>query len=71
MQLTIFTTHQPAADIRYLLHKNPGQSQTFKLLFGRADVSYPKADPNRCAVALPLSIDSVGLVIPEPGAPNS
>ena len=43
MLLTISTTHRPATDLGYLLHKNPGRYQSFTLPFGRADVFYPVA----------------------------
>ena len=69
--LTISTTHQPATDLGFLLHKNPGRLQSFTLPFGRADVFYPEAERDRCTVALLLGIDPVGLVRPKPGAPTS
>ena len=68
MLLTISTTHQPATDLGFLVHKNPGRFQSFKLPFGRADVFYPEAESHRCTVALLLHIDPVGLVRPKPGA---
>ena len=70
MLLTISTTYQPATDLGYLLHKNPGRLQSFKLPFGRADVFYPEADRHRCTVALLLNVDPVGLVRPKSGAPS-
>ncbi len=71
MLLTITTTHNPATDLGYLLHKNPGRLQSFPLPFGRADVFYPEAEPDRCTAALLLDIDPVGLVRPRAGAPDS
>ena len=71
MLLTISTTHQPATDLGFLVHKNPGRFQSFTLPFGRADVFYPEADADRCTVALLLDIDPVGLVRPKPGTPNT
>ena len=41
MLLTISTTHQPATDLGYLLHKHPDRCQTFGLSFGKAHVFYP------------------------------
>ena len=35
MLLTITTTHQPATDLGYLLHKNPARPQSFELSFGQ------------------------------------
>ena len=70
MLLTVSTTHRPATDLGFLVHKNPGRFQSFKLPFGRADVFYPEAESHRATVALLLNIDPVGLVRPKPGAPK-
>ncbi len=71
MLLTISTTHQPATDLGFLMHKNPGRFQSFTLPFGRADIFYPEAECDRCTVALFLVIDPIGLVRPKPGAPST
>ena len=71
MLLTITTTHNPATDLGYLLHKNPGRLQSFPLPFGRADVFYPEAEPDRCTAALLLDIDPVNLVRSQRGATDS
>jgi 3' terminal RNA ribose 2'-O-methyltransferase Hen1 len=60
--LTIATTHQPATDLGYLLHKNPERHQVAELSFGTAHVFYPEATPERCCAALLLDIDPVGLI---------
>ena len=44
MLLTITTTHQPATDLGYLLHKNPARVQAFDLAFGKATCSIREAD---------------------------
>jgi 3' terminal RNA ribose 2'-O-methyltransferase Hen1 len=62
MLLTITTTHPPATDLGYLLHKHPARCQSFTLAFGQAHVFYPEALPERCTAALLLDIDPVGLV---------
>lgn len=62
MLLTITTTHQPATDLGYLLHKNPSRLHTFEVSFGQAHVFYPQASAERCTAALLLDIDPVGLV---------
>jgi 3' terminal RNA ribose 2'-O-methyltransferase Hen1 len=62
MLLTISTTHRPATDLGYLLHKNPARMQRFELSFGQAHVLYPEAGEDRCTVALVLDVDPVGLV---------
>ncbi len=62
MLLTITTTHQPATDLGYLLHKHPDKCQSFPLSFGQAHVFYPEADRQKCTVALLLDVDPVKLV---------
>lgn len=62
MLLTISTTHSPATDLGYLLHKNPARAQSFELSFGQAHVVYPEASSDRCTAALVLDVDPVGLV---------
>jgi 3' terminal RNA ribose 2'-O-methyltransferase Hen1 len=62
MLLTLTTTHEPAADLGYLLGKNPARCQSFPLSFGQAHVFYPEVSPSRCTAALLLDIDPVGLV---------
>jgi 3' terminal RNA ribose 2'-O-methyltransferase Hen1 len=61
MLLTITTTHVPATDLGYLLHKHPARVQTFDLSFGQAHVFYSDAGPERCTAALLLDVDSVQL----------
>ena len=61
MLLTITTTHQPATDLGFLLHKHPDKLQSFKLPFGQAHVYYPEATQTRCTAALLLDIDPVAL----------
>lgn len=62
MLLTISTTHSPATDLGYLLHKNPARLQTFSMSFGNVHVFYPEADAERCTAALLLDVDPIGLV---------
>ena len=62
MLLTLTTTHAPATDLGYLLHKRPGRVQSFPLSFGQAHVFYPEATAERCTAALLLDVDPVGLV---------
>jgi 3' terminal RNA ribose 2'-O-methyltransferase Hen1 len=62
MLLTLTTTHEPATDIGYLLHKNPAIPHSFSLSFGNAHVFYPEAAPDRCTAALLVEVDPVGLV---------
>jgi 3' terminal RNA ribose 2'-O-methyltransferase Hen1 len=62
MLLTITTTHQPATDLGYLLHKNPARLQTLEVAAGQAHIFYPEASAERCTVALLLDVDPVALV---------
>jgi 3' terminal RNA ribose 2'-O-methyltransferase Hen1 len=62
MLLTLTTTHTPATDLGYLLHKNPARVQSVELSAGQAHIFYPEASAERCTVALLLDIDPVGLV---------
>lgn len=62
MLLTITTTHQPATDLGYLLHKHPDRCQTFELSFGKAHVFYPESSEATASAALLLEVDPVGMV---------
>lgn len=57
MLLTISTTHVPATDLGYLLHKHPDRVQEFAQSFGTATVLYPEASEERCTAALVLAVD--------------
>ncbi|MGQ0616014.1 MAG: 3' terminal RNA ribose 2'-O-methyltransferase Hen1 [Acidimicrobiia bacterium] len=62
MLLTISTTHEPATDLGFLLHKNPERVHAAELSFGTARVVYPEATAARCTAALLVEIDPIGLV---------
>ena len=62
MLLTITTTHQPANDLGYLLHKHPDRCQSFDLSFGKVHVYYPEVGAERCSACLLLDVDPVGMV---------
>lgn len=62
MLLTITTTHQPATDLGFLLHKHPERVQEFNLSYGKARVFYPEAAETRCTAALYLDVDPVSLI---------
>jgi 3' terminal RNA ribose 2'-O-methyltransferase Hen1 len=62
MYLTITTTHTPATDLGYLLHKRPGKLHTIALSFGKAHIFYPEASDIRCTAALLLEVDPIELV---------
>jgi 3' terminal RNA ribose 2'-O-methyltransferase Hen1 len=62
MLLTITTTHRPANDLGYLLHKHPERFQSFDLSFGKAHVFYTKATAEETTACLLLDVDPVGMV---------
>ena len=62
MLLNITTTHQPATDIGFLLHKHPDRFQSFDLSVGQAHVFYPEAATERTTVCLLLDIDPIDMV---------
>ena len=62
MLLTLTTTHHPARELGFLLHKHPDRVQSFDLRFGHAHVFYPEASEGRCTAALLLEVDPIGLV---------
>lgn len=61
MYLTVSTTHVPATDLGYLLHKHPDRVQEFTQPFGTATVFYPEATETRCTAALLLEVDPIAL----------
>jgi len=62
MLLSITTSHQPATDLGFLLHKNPFRQQREELSFGTADVFYPEAGAARCTAVLSVNVDAIGIV---------
>lgn len=62
MFLSITTTHYPATNLGYLLHKHPDKVQTFSTAGGQAHVFFPEATDERCTAVLLLDIDPVELV---------
>jgi 3' terminal RNA ribose 2'-O-methyltransferase Hen1 len=61
MLLTISTTHRPATDLGFLLHKHPDNVRTVSVGFGDAHVFFPEAGEDRCTAALLVEVDPVGL----------
>lgn len=62
MFLSVATTHHPATDLGFLLHKHPQRAHETELPFGKAVLFYPEATEARCEAALVLDVDPVGLV---------
>ena len=70
MLLTISTTHVPATDLGYLLHKHPGRAHTLSVPFGTATVVYPEARDDLCTAALIVDVDPIALVRDRTGGPR-
>jgi 3' terminal RNA ribose 2'-O-methyltransferase Hen1 len=62
MLLAITTTHRPATDLGYLLHKHPDRFQNFRLSFGPAHVFYPEVRDDLCTACLMLDVDPIGMI---------
>lgn len=62
MLLTITSTHFPASDLSYLLHKHPDKVHDIEISTGIAHVFYPEISDERCTICLLLDIDPVALV---------
>jgi len=62
MHLAITTTHHPATDLGFLLHKNPTHVHEIGLSFGTAKVFFPEATAKRCTVVLMMDVDPIALV---------
>ena len=62
MLLSIRTTHTPATDLGFLLHKHPGHVHTREFPFGHATVFYPEATESGCTASLFLDVDPVAIV---------
>jgi 3' terminal RNA ribose 2'-O-methyltransferase Hen1 len=62
MLLTIRTTHRPATDLGFLLHKHPDHVHTREFPFGSATVCYPEATDDGCTAVVLLDVDPVAMV---------
>lgn len=62
MLLSVTTTHHPAGDLGFLLHKHPDRVQRFDVSTGTAHVFYPEVTPERTTATLLLAVDPVALV---------
>lgn len=70
MLLSITTTHQPATDLGFLLHKNPDRLHTAEFGFGAAHVFYPEATNEQTTASVFVDVDPVGLVRNRKGLPS-
>jgi len=62
MLLSITTTHKPATDLGYLLHKHPDKLQSIDLSIGKAHIFYPESSEEKTTVSLLLDIDPIDMV---------
>lgn len=62
MLLNISTTHKPATDLGYLLHKHPDKLQSIDLSIGKAHIFYPESTTEKTTVSLLLDIDPIDMV---------
>jgi len=62
MLLNITTTHHPATDLGYLLHKHPDKLQSIDLSIGKAHIFYPESTPEKTTASLLLDIDPIDMV---------
>ena len=60
MFLSLATTHRPATDLGFLLHKHPGRVHETELSFGKAVLFYTETTEDRCEAALMIDVDPVG-----------
>ena len=59
---SVTTSHAPATDLGFLLHKHPDRLHEAELPFGWAFLFYPEATPDRCTATLLVDVDPIGLV---------
>src|SRR5437867_2202988 len=59
MLLELTTTHRPATDLAFLLHKNPARAQSFDLAFGRVHVGVVRGALDRAGFWEKLKTDWV------------
>lgn len=62
MLVQITTTHQPATDLGFLLHKHPEKFQSVELSHGKAHIFYPEATEQKATAALLVDIDPINMV---------
>ena len=62
MLLNITTTHNPATDLGYLLHKHPDKFQSFDLSVGKVHIFYPEKSEEKTTINLLLDLDPISIV---------
>ena len=62
MLLQITTTHKPATDLGFLLHKHPDTFKSINLSIGKAHIFYPESSIDKTTIAVLLDIDPIDMV---------
>ena len=62
MLLNITTTHYPATDMGYLLHKHPDKFQSFDLSVGKVYIFYPEKSEEKTTISVLLDLDPISIV---------
>lgn len=62
MILSITTTHYPATDLGFVLHKHPDKFQSIDLSIGKAHIFYPEKSEQTTTVCLLLDVDPIDMV---------
>ena len=62
MILNISTTHNPATDLGFLLHKHPDKYQVVDMSIGKAHIFYPEKGEEKTTISLLLEIDPIDMV---------
>ncbi|WP_036043937.1 3' terminal RNA ribose 2'-O-methyltransferase Hen1 [Leptospira alstonii] len=62
MILKITTTHNPATDLGFLLHKHPDKLQSVDLSVGKAHIFYSEKREDRTTICILLDIDPIEMV---------
>lgn len=62
MLLNITTTHNPATDLGYLLHKHSDKFQSFDLSVGKVHIFYPEKSEEKTTISVLLDLDPISIV---------
>ncbi|MCQ3806499.1 MAG: hypothetical protein KTV16_04265 [Acidimicrobiia bacterium] len=61
MLVSLTSTAPEASDLGFLLHEHPDRVRSVDVGFGRADVFYPEATPQRCTATLFVEVNPIDL----------
>ncbi|MCE1246860.1 MAG: 3' terminal RNA ribose 2'-O-methyltransferase Hen1 [Firmicutes bacterium] len=71
MFISITSSKPPAANLGYILHKNPDAVQEFAVSWGKVHVFYPESSEERCTAVILADVDPVALVRGRTGSMES